>query len=107
MINKVLINKLSEKYTLKIKIINDATIYVTSKFDDWYVEITEHKLILKHNNKKYHTNHYHVHKTYDNDEKNYDKIFKSIYEHDDFLINKWSNKYFRVNRLFEQIAMAR
>ena len=107
MLNEKLLQKLSKEYDLKVNILNEVTAYVASKFDSWYIDVTEHKLILKHSNKKYHTNHEHIHRKYDNTENNYNIMFKDISNHDDFKVNKWGHKYFRINKLFDQIATSR
>lgn len=51
MCNELEVNKLADKYELKVKVFHD-TIFITSKYDEWVAEINHKEHIrLKHTNK--------------------------------------------------------
>lgn len=94
------VNSLEKKYRLKTKILGD-TIYITSRYDEWYIENCSNKYRLHHKNTKFDRNKYHVQGKFDTLE----ETFKYIFGHDEFKQNHKtvSKRYNRLQYLFTLI----
>lgn len=96
---------IEERFELKnVRMTDKNTLFVTSKFDEWYVEyslVTE-KLVLHHKNKKHVTKRFHKENM---DFYNIFQVFGYIRHHDGKIFNRGNTKgQSRLMQLLEQIS---
>lgn len=98
MISELEIKKECSKYGFKYHYVNNSCVFITSKFDEWYVEYIGGKkpLQLYHKNTRYDVTKHHKQHRF----KDVPFMIKSIKQHDDHFLNCG---YSRMERLFQQI----
>lgn len=94
--------QLAEQYRFKIRDMGNGLIYITSKHDEWYLDILPRYVEIYHKNTRNVTKRYHSHKLVSTLE----DAFKSIHNHDVFTDrykNRPSKKKKRMDYLFNLI----
>lgn len=90
------VEKFTNRYKLKYKVINNL-IYVHSIWHEWYIEqVDSVTFSLYHKNTKNETNRFHLQKVFK--DTHIGVVFKSIYDHDKFVLK---NKHTKHNRVIE------
>lgn len=88
------VKKINVHYNYRINVLNN-TIYIESKFDTWFIELKNNKIILYHKNKKHDRTNYH-------EQQKHFSTISQVFKY----INKHDNNYLKPSRmdyLFEQV----
>lgn len=101
MFDELEVKRLAQKYNFKCQIINDK-ILIKSKLDNWLVEVNvgcPKPYVLRHHSSNSCSCHYHRQRQF------YDLpfLFKSIKQHDDYLLYGKHRRLERMKRLFDAI----
>jgi hypothetical protein len=93
------ISKLAADYGYKYRYIDNNTLEIISKLNEWVCSITPNCIVWRHRNKRYDTAHYHPQRVcYD-----FKFIFESIRTHEQYELNRTMKKRKHWDGLFESI----
>lgn len=100
MINIKDIEEKAKEYGLTCQCYNNV-VYIQSKYNNWYAEIVSNNhIVLHHQNRDRNKSQYHKQRDY----KDFDFMFKSIREHDEYKIGRRSFYNSRIGKLYKQIS---